>query len=338
LNQGLFDKPGKEVSPTTPSFLSSFKGYAKNRLGLAKWLVAPENSLFARVTVNRVWQQFFGIGIVKSADNFGLQGEQPSHPQLLDWLAVDFRQNKWDLHHLIRTIVLSSTYRQSSTFRKDVQDPENRLIARGPSFRLPAEMIRDQALAVSGLLVRKVGGPSVMPYQPSGVWEDLNAPKSHAETYRQGTGADLYRKSLYTYWRRAVLHPAMSAFDAPSRNVCSVYRESTNTPLQALVTLHGPTYIEASRILAEKFVGKPQAIKSVFQSILSRQPSSKEVAILQNFNKQRLQHYRSNPAAALRLLKVGEKQANSQLNPGGLAALADCCHAIFNLSETITRN
>jgi hypothetical protein len=198
LKQGLFDKPGKEVKATTPAFLSSFKGYAKNRLGLSKWLVSPENPLFARVTVNRIWQQFFGVGIVKSADNFGLQGEQPSHHELLDWLAVDFRQDKWDLHHLIRTIVLSATYRQSSKFRSDIEDPENRLMARGPSFRLSAEMIRDQALAVSGLLVRKVGGPSVKPYQASGVWEDLNAPKSHAEVYRQGTGADLYRKSLYT--------------------------------------------------------------------------------------------------------------------------------------------
>ncbi len=338
LKQGLFDKPGKEVTPTTPSFLSSFKGYPKNRLGLAKWLLAKENPLFSRVTVNRVWQQFFGTGIVKSADNFGLQGEQPSHQQMLDWLAVDFRESNWDMHHLIRTIVLSATYRQSSAFRKDIEDPENRLLARGPSFRLPAEMIRDQALAVSGLLSRKVGGPSVKPYQPSGVWEDLNASKSHAEIYRQGGGADIYRKSLYTYWRRAALHPAMMTFDAPSRDVCAVSRESTNTPLQALVTLHGPTYIEASRILAEKFVGKSQAIKLAFQTVLSRQPSSKELAILQDFYKQRLKHYRSNLPAASKLLKVGARKVNSQLNPAELAALADCCHAIFNLSETITRN
>ncbi len=217
---GQFDQIGEPVQPGTPEALPGFGDRPGNRLGLAQWLTDSENPLLARVTVNRVWQQFFGVGIVKTVDNFGNQGESPYHPQLLDWLATDFRNSGWDMHHLIRTIVLSATYRQSSKHRPDLEDSDNRLWARGPSFRLPAEMIRDQTLAVSGLLVKTVGGPSVKPYQPSGIWEDLNAPASHAEVYKQGTGDDLYRKSMYTYWRRAAMHPAMAVFDAPNRDVC----------------------------------------------------------------------------------------------------------------------
>lgn len=205
LNQGQFDQPGEKVEPRTPEVLPSFDAYPRNRLGLAQWLTSSQNPLFARVTVNRVWQQFFGSGLVRTPDNFGLQGERPTHPELLDWLAMDFQESGWDMHHLIRQVVLSATYRQASRHRPELDDPENRLLARGASFRLPAEMIRDQALAVSGLLTQKVGGPSVKPYQPDGIWEDLNAPKSHAETYLEGSGPDLYRKSMYTYWRRAAM-------------------------------------------------------------------------------------------------------------------------------------
>jgi len=187
------------------------------------------------------------IGLVEKPDNFGMQAALPSHPRLLDWLTGEFRENDWDLHHLIRAIVLSATYRQASDFRPELEDPENRLLARGPTFRLPAEMIRDQALILGDLMTEHVGGPSAMPYQPSGVWEDLNAPDSHAEIYKQDSGPGLYRKSLYTYWRRATLHPVMATFDAPNRDVCSVERASTNTPLQALVTFHEPTFSEASR-------------------------------------------------------------------------------------------
>ena len=248
---GQFDQIGEEVQPDTPAALPGFGDRPRNRLGLANWLTDPKNPLLARVTVNRVWQQLFGVGLVKTVDNFGIQGESPRHRELLDWLAADFRDHGWDMHHLIRTIVLSATYRQSSNHRPELEDPENRLLARGPSFRLPAEMIRDQALAVSGLLVQKVGGPSVKPYQPAGIWEDLNAPASHAEVYKQDTGQSLYRKSMYSFWRRAALHPGMAVFDAPSRDVCSVLRSTTNTPLQALALLHAPTYVEASRKLAE---------------------------------------------------------------------------------------
>ncbi len=250
LTGGQFDQPSEEVRPGTPAVLPAFGDRPRNRLGLAQWLTDDDNPLLARVTVNRVWQQLFGIGLSKTVDNLGLQGEAPSHPELLDWLAADFRDSGWDLHHLIRQIVLSATYRQDSKQRPELEDPENRLLARGPSFRLPAETIRDQALAASGLLTRKVGGPSVRPYQPDGIWEDLNAPQSHAEIYKQDSGAALYRKSMYTYWRRAAMHPAMAVFDAPSRDVCSVLRPTTNTPLQALALLHDPTYIEAARKLA----------------------------------------------------------------------------------------
>lgn len=337
LEQGLFDQPGEKVEARTPAVLPEFDGYSDNRLGLARWLTSSDNPLFARVAINRLWQQFFGIGLVDTPDNFGMQGTLPSHPLLLDWLAVEFRENDWDLHHLIRAIVLSATYRQSSDFRPDRDDPDNRLLARGPTFRLPAEMIRDQALMVGDLMTRHVGGPSAMPYQPEGVWEDMNAPDSHAEIYEQESGPGLYRKSLYTYWRRAALHPAMAVFDAPNRDVCSVERESTNTPLQALVTLHGPTYIEASRRLAENSLGEADPIGHVFHAILSRQPDDEERQLLRNLHQLRLARYAEDPAAAARLMAVGASLADPKLDVGQVAALADVCHAVLNLSETITR-
>lgn len=337
LGQGLFDQPGEMVEARTPEVLPDFNGYSGNRLGFARWLTSSENPLFARVTVNRLWQQFFGIGLVDTPDNFGMQGSLPSHPLLLDWLAVEFRRNDWDLQHLIRTIVLSATYRQSSDFRSDLGDLENRLLARGPTFRLSAEMIRDQALMVSGLMSRQVGGPSVKPYQPEGVWDDLNASDNVAEIYEQDSGPDLYRKSMYTYWRRAVLHPAMAAFDAPTRDVCSVERESTNTPLQALVTLHGPAFIEASRRLAEISVTEADPISYAFRTILSRRPDQDERQLLQDFFRARSEQYIKDPDAAARLLAVGESPVEAHLNPGQVAALADVCHVLLNLSETITR-
>ncbi|KAA1257922.1 Planctomycete cytochrome C [Rubripirellula obstinata] len=341
LKQGLFDQPGEEVSPRTPKVLPSFDGYLPNRLGLARWLCSDDNPLFARVTVNRLWQQFFGIGLVKTSDNFGLQGELPSHPQLLDWLAAEFRDSGWDLQTVIRHIVLSATYRQSSNFRTSIDDPENRLLARGPSFRLPAELIRDQALFASGLLTGKIGGPSVMPYQPPGVWEDLNAPPSHVETYTQSDGSDLYRKSLYTYWRRAAPHPAMATFDSPSRNVCTVQRMATNTPLQALVTLHDPTYIEAARAMGEANAGMSQeaglAIAQGFREILSRQPRDVELRLLEDLYQDRLDFYRHNPDAAERLLSVGHRVVKRGIDKPHVAALTDVYHTVFNLSETLSR-
>ncbi len=342
LQKGLFDQPGEKVEPCTPRMLPAFEGYPQNRLGLAKWLTAPENPLFARVTVNRIWQQFFGMGLVKTADNFGLQGEMPSHPELLDWLAEDFRTSGWDMHHLIRNIVLSATYRQDSRFRRELDDAENRLLARGPSFRLPAETIRDQALAASGLLTRKVGGPSVMPYQPLGVWEDLSAPPSHAETYQASTGADLYRKSLYTYWRRAAIPPAMAVFDAPNREICSVERSHTNTPLQALVTLNDPTFIEAARNIASR-VMKQESVDPENQTalavrlVLVRSAEVKELDLLKEVFQERLAHYQGDPSAAEKLLVIGHSAVDASLDRIRLAAMTDVCHVILNLSETVTR-
>ncbi|MFT5106760.1 MAG: hypothetical protein ACI8XO_001419 [Verrucomicrobiales bacterium] len=338
LTGGQFDQPGEEVGPGTPAVLPTFGDRPRNRLGLAGWLTNDDNPLLARVTVNRVWQQLFGVGLSKTVDNLGLQGEAPSHPQLLDWLAADFRDSGWDMHHLIRGIVLSATYRQDSKQRPELDDPDNRLLARGPSFRLPAETIRDQALAASDLLTRKVGGPSVKPYQPQGIWEDLNAPKSHAEVYQQDSGAALYRKSLYTYWRRAAMHPAMAVFDAPSRDVCSVLRPTTNTPLQALALLHDPTYIEAARKLAELALGgEPNPIAVAMRRVLVRDPTANELALLSNLARQRLAHYQENPDAAGKLLGVGESPSDPKFDRARLAAITDICLAIFNLSETVTR-
>lgn len=349
---GQFDTPGEEVQPDTPAILPAFGDGPRNRLGLAQWLLRKDNPLLARVTVNRVWQQFFGIGLFKTVDNLGIQGEAPSHPQLLDWLATDFRDNGWDMHRLIKSIVLSATYRQESKHRPELEDPENRLLARGPSFRLPAELIRDQALAASGLLTRKIGGPSVKPYQPAGIWEDLNAPASHAETYEQSSGAALYRKSMYTFWRRAAMHPAMAVFDAPNREVCSVTRETTNTPLQALALLHDPTYIESARHLAEFVIrGGPPVKSSVgikpppstemiahaFRKTLSRHPTDRELVLLDKLHGERLERYRADPKAAAKLLAIGDSATDAQLDPASVAAMTDICLAIFNLSETITR-
>jgi hypothetical protein len=339
---GQFDQKGDKVVADVPDVLPAFGDRPRNRMGLAQWLLADENPLMARVTVNRVWQQFFGVGLVKTPDNVGLQAEVPSHPMLLDWLASDFRDSGWDMHHLIKTIVLSATYRQDATHRPELEDPDNRLLARGPSFRLPAEMIRDQALYASGLLTQKIGGPSVFPYQPDGVWEDLNAPKSHAEVYKQSTGKDLYRKSLYTYWRRAAMHPAMGVFDAPNRDVCSVKRETTNTPLQALATLHGPTYVEASRKLAELVVkqhpGDPIVqIDLAMKRVLSRIPNRTEIGPLRDFYDERLKDYRQDPQAAAKLLVVGESPTDDTLDANEVAALADVCLVIFNTSEALTR-
>ena len=337
LKQGLFDQPGDEVSPRTPSVLPEFADFARNRLGLADWLATPENPLFARVAVNRLWQQFFGSGLVRTPDNFGFQGEHPTHPDLLDWLAVEFRESGWDFGHIIHKIANSATYRQASARRPGIDDPGNRLLARGPSFRLPAELIRDQALAVSGLLTPQIGGPSVRPYQPPGIWEDLNAPGSHAEVYRPDSGAALYRKSMYSYWRRAALHPAMATFDAPSRDVCAVERASTNTPLQALVTQHAPIYMEASRKLADRLLPQPDPIARGFRTILSRPPDAREQQLLRDLHAARLAHYRQNADSAKRLLSVGESPANSKLDVAEIAALADTFHTILNLSEAITR-
>jgi hypothetical protein len=314
LMRGNYMTPGDEVPAATPGILPAMAAeLPKNRLGLAKWLVAPEHPLTARVTVNRFWQAFFGTGLVVTTDDFGSQGGQPSHPDLLDWLAVEFRETGWDVKRLVRLIVSSATYRQQSAIPPGLveRDPSNRLLARGPRFRLQAEFVRDQALAASGLLAPQVGGPSVKPYHPPGLYEQvlLNNDNPKA-TYEQGKGNDLHRRSLYTYWKRSVPHPAMLAFDMPFRETCTVKRSRTNTPMQALTLMNDPTFIEAAKFLAARMLregGSDTAgrIAHGFWLVLARPPQPQEIDLLAKSLARFRDEYASAPAEARALLDVG---------------------------------
>lgn len=287
LVRGAYDRKGERVGARTPGHLPAFlPGQPTNRLGLARWLVSPQNPLTARVTVNRLWQSVFGTGLVRTAEDFGTRGELPSHPELLDWLALEFVRTGWDIKRMVKLLVTSATYQQDSRLTAELQakDPDNRLLARGPRHRLPAEMIRDQALAVSGLLVENIGGPSVKPYHPPGLYEQVVA-GTGPSTYVQGHGEDLYRRSLYTYWKRSVPNPAMLIFDAPFRETCTVRRSRTTTPLQALNLLNDPTFVEAARGLAQRMMreggSKPESrIRHGFRLVTSRAPNTKELAVL----------------------------------------------------------
>ncbi len=259
LYRGEYDKQRDAVTPDTPDMLPAMDGsLPRNRLGFAQWLLSPQHPLTARVTVNRFWQQLFGRGLVGTSGDFGVAGELPSHPQLLDWLAVEFRESGWDVKRLFKLMVMSATYRQAaiSTPEKLQMDPENRLLSRGPRFRMDAEMVRDYALSASGLLSTQIGGPSVKPYQPPGVWEAVAMIGSNTRDYRRDEGENLYRRSLYTFWKRSAPPASMEMFNAPSRETCTVRRERTNTPLQALVTLNDPQFVEAARVLAEQALRK----------------------------------------------------------------------------------
>ena len=355
LVRGAYDAKGERVSMTTPAFLPPMDpAWPKNRLGLAQWLLDDKQPLTSRVTVNRFWQSFFGNGLVKTSEDFGSQGELPSHPELLDWLASEFMKNsagkKWDVKAFVRLLVTSSTYRQSSAITPDglARDPENRLLARGPRFRLQAEFIRDQALAAAGLLDGRLGGASVSPYQPAGLWEELmsraDGHKWTAQVYVQSHGPDLYRRSMYTFWKRTVPPPQLATFDAPDRETCTVKRSRTNTPLQALVLLNDPTYVEASRKLAERVMreggdGTESRIAFAFRLPLARQPKPEEVTVLKRIYNAQLAHYRSNPgsAAASKLLAVGESPRDKRLDPAELAAWTTVAGVILNLDEVITR-
>ncbi len=280
LKRGVYDAPGEEVLPATPSALPPLDPPApRNRLGLARWIVSRSNPLTARVTVNRIWQMLFGAGLVRTVEDFGSQGEWPQHPELLDWLAVEFMDSGWDLRHLLRTIVLSETYRQDSRLTRELseRDPENRLYARGPRFRLAPEMIRDQALFASGLLVERFGGPSVKPLQPPGLWQELAGGKG----YEPDHGDGLWRRSLYTYWRRTIQPPSMITFDSPTRETCSVRESRTNTPLQALNLMNDPAYLQAARRLGARMAASSDPIAEGFRLLLSRDPSGKEREVLQ---------------------------------------------------------
>jgi hypothetical protein len=346
LGRGQYDNPREKVNPGVPAFLPPLPpGAPANRLALAQWLIDPKNPLTARVAVNRYWQDCFGTGIVKTAEDFGSQGEQPSHPQLLDWMATEFVRNGWDIKAMMRMIVTSATYRQSSRETKEMadRDPENRLLARGPRFRLPAEMVRDNALDVAGLLDRRIGGPSVYPYQPKGLWEEMAFGGGFsAQTYTPSTGEDLYRRSMYTTWKRTVPPPSLTTFDAPDREKCTARRTLTNTPLQALVLLNDPTYVEASRVLAEKTLSQaghdPQKrVDYAFRLVTDREPQPQERAVLLTLAREELAEYRRDKPSALKLIGVGEAKRNPKLDPAELAAWTTVTSTILNMDETITK-
>ncbi|MDX1951257.1 MAG: DUF1553 domain-containing protein, partial [Verrucomicrobiota bacterium] len=345
LFRGEYDKRRDKVDPATPKVLPAFpEDFPRNRLGFAKWLLLPENPLTTRVTVNRIWQELFGNGFVRTSGDFGITGELPSHPELLDWLAVDFRESAWDIKRLYKMIVLSSTYRQASEFtpEKLAKDPENRLLSRGPRYRMEAEMIRDMALAASGLLVPKIGGPSVKPYQPEGVWEMVAMPGSDTRDYKQDKGENLYRRSLYTFWKRTAPPPNMDIFNAPTRETCTVRRERTNTPLQALATMNDTQFVEAARHLAEKaLLEKKRTPKErldfMAERLIARPLEGKERKIVENSLAEIRQHYLTAPEDAKALITVGESKPNSDLNPVELASYTMIASQLMNLDEALNK-
>jgi mono/diheme cytochrome c family protein len=363
LVRGAYNKPGEKTTAAFPTSLTQhatrntessqrlLTSSPTNRLDLARWLVAPENPLSARVTVNRFWQQFFGTGLVKTAEDFGVQGEKPSHPELLDWLATEFVRTGWDVKQLVRTIVTSATYRQSSKdapLAADVRrrtgsdtlyqlDPENRLLARGPRHRLPSWMLRDQALAASGLLVEKLGGPPVKTYQPPGIWEEATFGNKR---YVQDKGEALYRRSVYVFWRR-IIGPTIF-FDVAARQTCAVKTPRTNTPLHALATLNDITYVEAARAMAERVLLTGDAtdaarLEHAFRLVTARKPSAMEKQVLTASLARLRAQYSGDKDAALKLLSVGESKRNETLDPAGHAAWTGLCSLLLNLDEVVTK-
>jgi len=346
LKRGEYDQKGEVVGRQTPGFLPPMPADApKDRLGFARWLVSREHPLTARVAVNRFWQQCFGTGIVKTSEDFGSQGEPPSHSELLDWLSVQFMDDGWDVKKTMKRMVMSATYRQSSKVTKDrlAADPANRLLARGPRFRLDAEMLRDQALSISGLLVEKVGGPSVKPPQPAGLWEAVGFVGSNTARFTPDTGHDkVHRRSMYTFWKRTSSPPQMNAFDAPSREACVVRRERTNTPLQALLLLNETQYIECARALAERAMkeagDKPEdRLAFMFRLAAARKPDAIEATILTETLNEHLAKYKGNVEAARKLIAVGETKADPKLNPSELAAWTMIANLILNLDEVLNK-
>ncbi len=375
LNRGDYAQPTEKVTAATPAVLPQPPVNAPpNRLGLAEWITMRDHPLTARVAVNRIWQTLFGEGLVPTVADFGAQGEYPTHPELLDWLAVDFRDNGWDTKRLIRQIVTSATYRQTShvgeflrnseprnggfseTANSSVgdtrlhdllaQDPNNRLLARGPRFRLPAEFIRDSALKVSGLLVDRLGGPSVNPYTPGNLWREIShygSTPATAQTFEQDHGEKLYRRSLYTYWKRTVPPPNMVAFDAPNREICTVARPSTTTPLQALVLLNDVQYVEAARAFAERILARDnddetERLRWAFEECVSRPPTDEELSVLTDALFRERTRYANNKTAAQKYLANGESPRNENIPPAEHAAWSQIAALLLNLSETVTRN
>lgn len=347
LDRGVYDAPTVRVYPGTPASILPFDStrHAPNRLGLAEWTFSDKNPLTARVLVNQLWAMIFGRGLVPTVADFGNQGELPSHPELLDWLAVDFRDNGWDIQRLLKQMVLSSTYQQSSNITKKhlQEDPENSYMARAKRLRLQAESIRDLVLASSGLLSRELGGASVKPYQPDGIWEVTSSGRGTLATYVQDHGDALYRRGMYVFIKLTVPPPNLLIFDASNRDVCEVTRQRTNTPLQALVMLNDPIILEASRVLSgqllkESPVSEPREyMQRAFRRILSRKPSEKELDLLAGYHAAELKHYQEDPELAKAFLNVGEAPHEQALPVVEQAALMAVIHAIYNLEETVTR-
>jgi hypothetical protein len=347
LNRGQYDHPiGDPIDPDVPAFLPPLPDdFPKNRLGLARWLTDPQHPLLARVTVNRIWQQLFGTGIVLTAEDFGSQGEWPSHPELLDWLARDFVDDGWDLKRFIRSLMMTETYCQQSRFTEldRTQDPDNRLLSRGPRFRMDAEMIRDQALFLSGQMVEKMGGPSVKPYQPDGLWKAVGYSGSNTVKFNKDSGDKLYRRSIYTFWKRTSPPPYLAILDAPNRETCVVRRERTNTPMQALLLLNGIQYVECFRHMAARIhrdhpgKGDPEKLEQLWRMATGRTPEANELAEISEFLTEMLGYFGTNIEAANQLLSVGDSPPGDTIDPAEHAAWTMVCSLIMNLDEVVTK-
>lgn len=346
LNRGVYDQHGEMVTAAALSSVMSFDttAFPKNRLGLAAWTVNKKNPLTARVFVNQLWEQFFGKGIVRTVGDFGMQGSLPTHPELLDWLAADFMEQGWDIKKLIKKMLMSATYRQSSNITKEQleKDPENFYYARTSRLRMSAEAIRDMVLSSSGLLNREIGGPSVKPYQPNGLWEAATSGRGQLATYRQDQGKDLYRRGMYTFIKLTVPPPSMIIFDASNRDECLVSRQKTNTPLQALVMMNDPTVLEASRVFAETLTKKggdtESTILTAFESIICRKPVEKEINLLNSYYKDQLAFFNNRKELAEKTIRVGEYPYNhNSSNIADIAALMRVINLIYNMEEAIVR-
>jgi hypothetical protein len=345
LSRGVYNMPTTEVQPEAIPAVMKFdeNKYPRNRLGLAKWTVDKNNPLTARVFVNQLWQEIFGRGLVKTTGDFGMQGEIPSHPELLDWLAVDFMENGWDIKHLVKKILLSATYRQSAKITEDKlkKDPENIYLSHGPRVRLQAEFVRDVVLASSGLLNKTIGGPSVKPYQPKGIWEAATSGRGVLATYKQDEGDALYRRGMYTFIKLTVPPPSLAMFDASNRDQCEVKRLKTNTPLQALVMMNDPTVLEGSRVLAQKLINEQSSIdekiNKAFRLVICRKAADKEIVILRKYYDEQLQLFQQKKLDAVKTLKEGEYPLNEKIDLNSSAAMMKVVNTIYNMEEAITK-
>jgi hypothetical protein len=344
LYRGAYDQKRARVDASTPSVLPPMPaGLPRNRLGLAQWLVSQENPLTARVAVNRMWQELFGDGLVRTAEDFGSQGQPPVNQELLDWLAIDFRDNGWDMKRFYKQVMLSATYRQAAlhTPEKLAKDPENRLLSRGPRFRMDGEMIRDYALASSGLLSPQLGGPSVKPYQPAGVWETVAMNGSNTRFYKPDSGDNLYRRSVYWFWKRSAPPASLDIFNAPTREACTVRRERTNTPLQALVTMNDTQFVEAARVLGQRAyhagAGFDPRADFLAAAVLQRPLAEPERQIARQAYQDYLRYYDSNLADAKKLLASGEAPVDAKVAPAEGAALTMLANQLLNLDEVLNK-